>query len=109
MWYGACGFWHSVASTANVLGNTGGIIMDHEAMSAVESRTRAFYESDPVFVRLQYEIRAAYEEGWRDGGGDPISSPHEKSACGWRASWLKSKARRFLVANGINTGKVEWK
>lgn len=67
------------------------------------------YETDPVFQRLQYEIRAAYEEGWRNAGGDQIRSPFGQEPVGWRAAWLKSKARAFLVANGINTGLVRWK
>ena len=71
--------------------------------------TKLDYEQDQIFQRLQYEIRAAYEEGWRDGGGDPIRSPAHEFPKGWRAAWMKSKARAFLVANGINTGKVTWK
>jgi len=70
---------------------------------------REFYQNDPVFNRLQYEIRAAYEEGWRDAGGDPVRSTYEDDPVGWRAAWMKSKAREFLVANGINTGRMKWK
>ena len=71
--------------------------------------TKLDYEQDPIFQLLQFEIRAAYEEGWRDGGGDPIRSPADEFPKGWRAAWMVSKARAFLVANGINTGKVTWK
>ena len=74
-----------------------------------QAQPHSFYQSDPIFQRLQYEIRAAYEEGWSDGGGDPIRSPHEQEPVGWRAAWMKSRARKFLVANGINTGAVRWK
>lgn len=74
-----------------------------------EPKSKDFYEKDPIFQRLQYAIRAAYEEGWRDAGGDPVRSPHEEELRGWRAAWMKSKARVFLVANGINTGRVNWK
>ena len=70
---------------------------------------RIDYARDPVFQRLQYEIRRAYEEGWRDGGGNPLSSPHNQEPVGCRLAWLNSHARKFLVANGINTGKVNWK
>jgi len=73
------------------------------------SLRRTDYEKDPIFQRLQYEIRAAYEEGWRDGGGDPIRSPSEQEPVGWRKAWMGSQARGFLIANGINTGKVSWK
>ncbi len=70
---------------------------------------RQDYERDPVFQRLQFEIRAAYEEGWRAAGGDPVRSPSAQEPVGWRLAWMNSKARAFLVANGINTGKVHWK
>jgi hypothetical protein len=33
-----------------------------------EARARSFYESDPVFSRLQWEIRNAFEEVWRMAG-----------------------------------------
>ena len=71
--------------------------------------TKFDYETDPVFQRLQYEVRAAYEEAWRDAGGDPVRSPADQEPKGWREAWMKSCARAFLVANGINTGKVTWK
>lgn len=66
------------------------------------------YEQDPIFQRLQTQ-RAAFEEGWRAAGGDPIRSPAEQEPVGWRLAWINSAARRFLVANGINTGRVKWK
>lgn len=74
-----------------------------------EPQPHAFYQADPVFQRLQFEVRRAYEEGWRDAGGDPVSSPSDQEPKGWRLAWLQSAARGFLVANGINTGKVTWK
>ena len=70
---------------------------------------RIDYETDPVFQRLQWEIRNAFEEGWRAAGGDPIRSPHDQTPRGWRLAWLNSHARQFLVANGITTNKVTWK
>jgi len=78
-------------------------------METPEQRPRIDYLSDPIFQRLQYEIRAAYEEGWRDGGGDPLRSSYDREPVGWRAKWLTSQARAFLVANGIQTGLVKWK
>ena len=80
-----------------------------DAPTPTKPRHKLDYERDPVFQRLQFEIRAAYEEGWRAAGGDPIRSPAEKEPVGWRAAWMESSARRFLVANGINTGRVIWK
>ena len=85
-----------------VVGNIGGRNMN-EPLQKID------YENDPVFHRLQYEIRSAFEEGWRAAGGNPIRSPSEKSPVGWRLAWIGSKARAFLVANGIITGKVTWK
>ena len=75
----------------------------------MEPKSKDFYENDPIFQRLQYEIRAAFEEGWRAAGGDPIRSPAEQEPVGWRLAWINSAARRFLVANGVNTGRVKWK
>lgn len=70
---------------------------------------RIDYEQDPVFQRLQWEIRNAFEEGWRAAGGDPVRSPHDQASRGWRLAWMNSRARKFLVANGITTNKVTWK
>lgn len=67
------------------------------------------YESDPVFQKLQFEVRRAFEEGWRLAGGDPRSSPYDQPNVGWRAAWVNSQARKFLVDNGIITGLVKWK
>lgn len=70
---------------------------------------RIDYERDPIFQRLQYEVRAAFEEGWKAAGGDPVRSPHMEEPKGWRLAWVNSRARKFLVANGINTSRVSWK
>lgn len=77
--------------------------MENEPLSRID------YERDPIFQRLQYQVRAAYEEGWRAAGGDPIRSAHMEEPKGWRLAWLHSKAREFLVDNGINTSRVTWK
>ena len=90
----------SESGTVMHLGNIGGIM---------EPKSKDFYENDPIFHRLQYEIRAAFEEGWRAAGGDPVRSPHNQGPVGWRLAWINSSARKFLVANGINTGRVRWK
>ena len=74
-----------------------------------EPQSRINYERDPVFQRLQWEIRNAFEEGWRAAGGDPIRSPHDQPPVGWRMAWLNSRARKFLVANGITPNKVTYK
>ena len=59
--------------------------------------------------QVQWAVRAAYEEGWRDGGGDPVKSPHNEPPKGWRASWLGSSARAMLVRNGMISGDDGWK
>lgn len=81
---------------------------DIEAFGGIP-QPKEFYQKDPIFQRLQYEIRAAFEEGWRAAGGDPIRSPADQVAVGWRRAWIESTARAFLVANGINPGNVTWK
>lgn len=81
---------------------------DIEAFGGIP-QSKEFYQKDPIFQRLQYEIRAAFEEGWRAAGGDPIRSPAGQVAVGWRRAWIESTARAFLVANGINPGNVSWK
>lgn len=75
----------------------------------MQSQTKEFYANDPIFQRLQWEIRRAFEEGWRAAGGDPVRSTHIEEPKGWRLAWMNSSAREFLVANGINTGRVDWK
>lgn len=62
---------------------------------------------DPESV--QWLVRSAYEEGWRDGGGDPAISEHDAPAIGWRAAWISSKARSLLVRQGFITGGDSWK
>lgn len=70
---------------------------------------RIDYENDPIFQRLQFEVRRAFEEGWRAAGGDPVRSPSFDQPVGWRMAWIGSSARKFLIENGIITGKVTWK
>ena len=74
-----------------------------------EAKDKEFYAKDPIFQRIQWELRRAYEEGWRDAGGDPERSPHDKPAVGWRKSWLTSASREFLVANGLISGEETWR
>lgn len=74
-----------------------------------DHKTREDYMNDPVFQRLQFLARAAFEQGWRAGGGDPVSSPFKEPAVGWRLAWLKSEARAFLVENGLINGDDTWK
>ena len=89
----------------NTLDNTR-IGQPHDAPKPLR---RIDYENDPIFQRIQWEIRRAFEEGWRAAGGDPVRSPAEQEPKGWRLAWMSSKAREFLVANGINTGRVNFK
>lgn len=74
-----------------------------------EAQERAFYEKDPIVQRMQYEIRAAYEEAWRAAGGDPVQSPHTQEPKGWRLAWMGSRARKFLINNGIIQEGLGWK
>lgn len=74
-----------------------------------ETQSREFYEADPIFNRMQWEMRSCYEESWRQAGGDPVDSHHTEAPVGWRLSWLNSKARAFLVTNGLISGKDAWR
>lgn len=62
---------------------------------------------DPQSV--QWMVRSAYEEGWRQAGGDPAVSHHSEAAVGWRAAWMQSKARSILIRQGLITGGESWK
>lgn len=55
--------------------------------------------------KVQWLVRAAFEEAWRAAGGDPAKSPHDAEPVGWRAAWMKSTARNILVRNGIISGQ----
>lgn len=72
-------------------------------------QSREFYEADPVFQRIQWEMRACWEESWRQSGGDPVDSYHTEEPVGWRLAWLSSKARAFLVTNGLISGQDAWR
>lgn len=70
---------------------------------------REFYARDPIFNRIQWEMRSAYEEAWRAAGGLEDASPHDQEPVGWRLAWMNSKARSFLVTNGMISGQDMWK
>lgn len=74
-----------------------------------ELQSQAFYENDPIFKRIQWEMRAGFEEAWRMAGGDAVQSPHNQEPAGWRLAWMNSKAREFLVVNGMISGKDMWR
>lgn len=61
----------------------------------------------PEFV--QWIARAAFEAGWRAGGGDPVESHHSEEAKGWRAAWMESAQRDVLVRQGIISGQDRWR
>lgn len=60
-------------------------------------------------VMMQHKLRAAFEEGWRAAGGDPVQSPWNQEPRGWRAAWIKSETRQWLVAAGILSGEETWR
>lgn len=78
-------------------------------MNTGQSKTREEYEADPIFQRLQWEVRRAFEEGWRAAGGNPEQSPHYEQPRGWRLAWLNSKSRAFLVVNNLISGQDGYK
>lgn len=59
--------------------------------------------------QVQWMVRAAYEEGWRDAGGSNEKSRHDEPARGWRKAWLESSARNMLVRNGLISGDESWR
>ena len=61
------------------------------------------YAIDPVFQQFQYYMRLAFEEGYR-AGNIGITKPNE-----WRADWVNSTGRRFLLENGLISGKDAYK
>ena len=74
-----------------------------------EPRPKIDYLRDPNFKRLQFEIRNAFELGWRAAGGDETRSPPSEPSQGWRDAWLKSSSRAFLVSVGVITGEDGWR
>lgn len=59
-------------------------------------------ENDEFFNRIQWEIRAAFERGYR------AANPETKTK-DWKDAWLKSESRAFLVRNGLITGGEGYK
>lgn len=62
---------------------------------------------DPQSV--QWLVRSAYEEGWREAGGDDAVSHHSQAPTGWRSAWMLSKARSILKRQGMITGEDSYK
>lgn len=58
---------------------------------------------------FQWLTRAAFEEGWRLGGGSQESSHFSDEPKGWRAAWMDSQARSVLIRNGIISGEDSYK
>ena len=69
---------------------------------------REFYLSDPIYNRMQWEIRRAFELGFSANGprGQSIVDP-KKGA--WFDAWLMSPSRQFLIANNMMTGDEGYK
>ena len=61
------------------------------------------YANDPVFQQFQYFMRMAFEEGYR-AGNIGITQENE-----WRTDWMNSTGRRFLLENGLISGKDDYK
>jgi hypothetical protein len=61
------------------------------------------YTTDPVFQQFQYFMRLAFEEGYR-AGNIGLTQHNE-----WRADWMNSTGRRFLLENGLISGKDDYK
>jgi len=71
--------------------------------------TRDDYENDPVFKRLQWEVRQAFENGYRAAKQDRGQSKMNPEKGEWFDHWIISKSRAFLLANGLITGDEGYK
>lgn len=72
-----------------------------------ETLTERQQTIDPNTV--QWLVRSAYEEGWREAGGDDSVSHHSQSPTGWRSAWMLSKARELLRRQGMISGEDSYK
>lgn len=70
---------------------------------------REAYEDDPIFQRLQWEIRTAYEAGYTASGVDRGQSSINPEKGKWFDHWINSKSRAFLIANDIISGEDEYR
>ena len=73
---------------------------------------RPDYLNDPVFQRLQWEVRSAFEQGFRAGAksyGGKVPNALFGGEPAWRPYWLESRARAFLLANGLIAGDEGFK
>ena len=82
---------------------------DIEAMQPQKPMPKEFYANDPIYQRLQWEIRAAYEAGYTASGVDRGQSAINPQKGKWFDHWLMSKSRAFLVSNGLMTGEEGYK
>jgi hypothetical protein len=80
---------------------------DIDAMA--EPQNRDFYMTDPVCKRLQWEVRSAFERGYRAAGMSNGQSAINPNKGKWFDHWMNSKSRAFLVANGLMTGDEGYK
>jgi hypothetical protein len=71
--------------------------------------TRDAYLRDPIFQRMQWEVRAAFEAGYTAAGVDRGQSLANPSKGKWFDHWIVSKSRAFLVTNGLMTGDEGFK
>jgi hypothetical protein len=63
---------------------------------------KEFYENDPNWKLIQYNVRLAFELGYRAAKPDCNSNE-------WRDSWKKSEPRKWLVDTGIISGHDKYR
>ena len=73
-----------------------------------QAMPREFYLSDPIFNRMQWEIRRAFELGFAANGPRGKSKVDPKKGA-WLDAWLMSQCRQFLLANNLMTGDEGYK
>jgi len=84
-------------------------LISQDDIDAFTDDPKQQYMNDPVFQRLQWEVRAAFEAGYTAAGGDRRQSVNRPEKGKWFDEWLVSKSRAFLVANGLMAGDEGWK
>ena len=84
-------------------------MITQDDIEAMKPQSRGFYAADPVFQRLQWEVRAAFEDGYTAAGGERGQSSINPQKGKWFDHWFTSRSREFLMANGLMTGEEGYK
>ncbi len=71
--------------------------------------THEDYLNDPLFQRLQWEVRNAFEAGYLAAKPQRGQSKLNPSKGEWHDAWIVSNSRAFLITNGLMTGQEGWK